>query len=111
MGISGYCRGHSPIDQEENVPHSNATPNKEVLNPGEVAHDEGNLRIYRPDDARKHDGPHHRHVGRLAFGLEGLVVEDGDVEEEDYERGVEPVAHPTKDPIPVEEQVFRSLLI
>lgn len=74
-----------------------------MLDPGEVAHREGDLAIDSPDYAGEHGGSHGRHVGSLTIGSEGLVIEYDDVEEEDYEGGVEAVPHPSEYSIPIKE--------
>ncbi|KAL6972695.1 hypothetical protein U1Q18_026867 [Sarracenia purpurea var. burkii] len=110
-GVSGVNRGHHAVEQEEEVPRGDASPDEEVLDPSEVAHRERDLAVDRPDDARKHGCADGGHVGRLTSGAEGLIVEDDDGEEEDDKGRIESVSHPTEYSGPIEEQVFWSLLI
>ena len=82
-----------------------------MLNPRKVAHCESNLAVHSPHDATEHSGTHSSHISRLAISTEGLVVEDDNVEEVDYERAVDTIAHPPQYPVPIEEQISRSLLV
>lgn len=70
------------IEQDEQIPHGDTTPDEKVLDPSEMAHCEGNLTIYCPYDASKHGGSYSSHIGSLAAGAECLVIEDDEIEEE-----------------------------
>ena len=76
-----------------------------------MTHGQRDLDVDRPDDASEHGGPHGGHVSRLTAVPESLVVEDVDAEEEDGQRAVDAVRHPSQDSVPVEEEILRSLLV
>lgn len=82
-----------------------------MLNPSEMVHCEGNLKIDRPNDASEHCCANSSHVSGLAIGTECLIVEDDDVKEEDDKGRIEAIAHPSQYSVPVKEQVFGSLLV
>lgn len=84
-GVSRYDRRQQSVAKEKEVPGDDASPHEEMLNPSEVAHSEGDLRVNNPDDAGEHGGPHGTHVGSLPIRTECLGMEDADGDEEYYE--------------------------
>lgn len=82
-----------------------------MLYPCEMAHRKRNLAVDSPYDTGKHCSTQSSQVSSLASRLEGLIVKDDNVEEENNEGRVDTIAKPPEYSIPVKEQVFGPLLV
>lgn len=82
-----------------------------MLYPCEMAHCKCNLAVNSPYDTREHCSAQSSQVSCLTIRTEGLIVEEDNIEEENDEGRVDTIAKPSEYSMPVEEQVFRPLLV